>query len=314
MQFDIVKCHGSGNDFVLIDGRALTLRDGDWASVARAVADRAGPIGSDGLLVLGHGRGDSPFAMMMRNSDGSESGQCLNGLRCVARLGFERLGIDAAEVTLRDGSVAAARGEPLAPGVYTVVETAGPVSLDARRWLVADGDEWIDRVIPGLPSSRAFTAVDIGNPHLIAFVERVDDDELAALGRFAEATPPLLPERANVSFVEARGGDGLFVRTCERGVGLTDSCGSAMAAATFAACRTGRAGFDAALTVHNRGGRVVASASADGRVTIRGNATWEWAGSVTVDLANARVVALDIAERYADEVAAWATLAADDRG
>ena len=81
MRFDLVKCHGSGNDFPLIDARASTLGDAAWAAVARALADRQGPVGGDGLLLLTDGDADRAFGMRMFNSDGSESATCLNGLR-----------------------------------------------------------------------------------------------------------------------------------------------------------------------------------------------------------------------------------------
>ena len=74
------------------------------------------------------------------------------------------------------------------------------------------------------------------------------------------------------------------MRTHERGVGLTDSCGSAMAASLFAACLTERAAFDAEVTLFNRGGLVRGSAAPDGMVRLSGNATWEWEGSADVDL------------------------------
>lgn len=306
MRFDIIKCHGSGNDFPLVDARGIALSDADWARVARALADRAGPVGGDGLLALIASDHHHGFGFRMWNSDGSEAETCLNGLRCVARLGFAALGLERAEVKLKTSSAHVARAPELAAGVYTVAETAGPAELDASRWVRAEGHEWVEAAIPGLPSDRAFTAVAIPNPHLIAFVDAVDEAELSALGRFAEAAPPLLPERANISFVEARSHDTLFVRTFERGVGLTDSCGSAMASATYAAALTGRVGFGGEVVVLNRGGRVLARAEADGMVTIHGNATWEWEGSVDVDLAAERAGDVTVTRHFNDEIAAWA--------
>ena len=80
MQFAFIKCHGSGNDFPLIDARAIALSDGEWAGVARALADRDGPVGGDGLLLLTAGDEAHAFGMRMFNSDGSEAETCLNGL------------------------------------------------------------------------------------------------------------------------------------------------------------------------------------------------------------------------------------------
>jgi diaminopimelate epimerase len=140
------------------------------------------------------------------------------------------------------------------------------------------------------------------NPHLVAFVGSVDEAELVRIGEICEAAPDWLPNRANVSFVEVRD-DGLFCRTFERGVGLTDSCGSAMAASTVAAVLTDRATPDAELTVFNRGGLVRARVDAERMVTLNGNATFEWEGSAEVSGGTAREVR--VTRRFADEVAAW---------
>jgi diaminopimelate epimerase len=137
----------------------------------------------------------------------------------------------------------------------------------------------------------------------------LDDGALIALGMWCEARPPLLVDRANVSYVEQRGPD-LFVRTFERGVGLTNACGSAMAAATYAAALTDRIAWDTAITVFNPGGRVRAAASRSGWVTIEGNATFEWAGEIELDLAAGKAIAPVMTDRRDEEVAAWARVIA----
>jgi len=310
MKFSLIKCHGSGKDFPLIDARGLTLPDEDWARVARALADRRGPVGGDGLLLLDEGRDGAAFSMVMRNSDGSEAETCLNGLRCVARLGFETLGLTRATVSLKVSTATVTRADEIAPGVYGVCEEAGPAALDTTAWPADLGSaEVVEAAIPALASERRFTAVAMPNPHLVTFVEEVDEAELVAIGEQCEAAPDCLPRRANVSFVRMLGEDRLFVRTFERGVGLTDSCGSAMAASTYAACLTGRMAYDRDIIVTNRGGMVRASADAAAMVTIIGNATWEWAGEVSVDLSRELAGDLTIARHYNDEIAAWAQVA-----
>ncbi|HEX8485413.1 diaminopimelate epimerase [Sphingomonas sp.] len=318
MRFDFVHCHGSGNDFPLIDARGIALRDEDWAIVARALADRRGPVGGDGLLLLGEGDGDCAFSMVMRNSDGSEAETCLNGLRCVARAGFAALAIDAARVRLKTSVAEVAREPDVAPGVYGVREVAGPASLDAGAWPLGGHVRLVEAPLAELSSSLAFTAVAMPNPHLVAFVEAVDEAALCRAGEACEAAPAWVPNRANVSFAEMREGVSgtrdLFVQTFERGVGLTDSCGSAMAASTYAACLTGRVAWDAPITVFNRGGLVRAQASADAMVTIIGNATWEYAGAIDVDLSSGAASGLVVHERFGAEVAAWELAAGKPSG
>lgn len=308
MQIAFIKCHGSGNDFPLIDARSLTLSDSDWAGIARALADRDGPVGGDGLLLLTAGDAEHDFGMRMFNSDGSEAETCLNGLRCTARLGFERTGLDAARVRLKTSSADVAREVALAPGVVTVRTRVGPASTaTADVGLAVDSAEIVDEAIPGLPSARRFTAVAMPNPHLVTFVDLIDEAELVALGSWCEAAPALIPGRANVSFVELRGGD-LYVRTFERGVGLTDSCGSAMASSVFAAGLTGRVPFGRETTVFNRGGMVRGCAQAPedgGAVTISGNASFLYDATIEVEPATATADRLIVHHRREDEAAAW---------
>ncbi|MCC2981519.1 diaminopimelate epimerase [Sphingomonas sp. IC4-52] len=309
MRFDITKCHGSGNDFALIDARDIGLSDGEWAQVARALADRAGPVGGDGILLLTQGDDRAAFGMRIFNADGSEPETCLNGLRCVARAGLEATGRREAFVRLKTSEAEVARDDDLAPGVYTVRETAGPATLGVRDWpLEGEGDQIREAVIERLSPSLRFTAVALPNPHLIAFVDRVDEAELIRIGEICEAAPAWLPNRANVSFVEVRDGAELYVRTFERGVGLTNACGSAMGAATFVAGLTGRLPFNQIVTVRNRGGLVRAAASEAGMVTLSGNATVEWTGEISVDLAEGKASGLLITRRHEDEIAAWATI------
>lgn len=299
MRTPFTKCHGSGNDFPLIDARAIALVDGDWATIARVLADRSGPVGGDGLLLLTGG--EMGMGMRMFNSDGSEAETCLNGLRCVARLGFGVMGVDAARVTLKTSSAEVARAPDLAPGVVTVRTSAQAVAGEAAIGLTGP--------LSDLPSDRAFTAVAMPNPHLVSFVDAVDETELVALGDYCEAGPALLPNRANVSFVESRGAD-LFVRTYERGVGLTDSCGSAMAAAVFAAARNGRVPWDREIRVFNQGGLVRGSAATDGTVTILGNATFLYDAEIDIDLTTGTASGLVRGATYEGEAAAWAAAVA----
>jgi diaminopimelate epimerase len=301
MQIAFIKCHGSGNDFPLVDARHVARSDADWSAIARLLADRNGPVGGDGLLALTSGDAGHAFGFRMWNSDGSEAETCLNGLRCAARLGFELLGIDAARVRLRTSSAEVARVAELAPGVATVRTRVGPAGA-------GEAAVGLTGPLSGVPTARELTAVSMPNPHLVAFVETIDEAELVALGEWCEAGPALIPARANVSFVELRNSD-LFVRTYERGVGLTDSCGSAMAASVFAAGLTARIPFGTETRVLNKGGLVLASATApeDGaEVTIAGNATFLYDATIELDLAGHTAAAPLIVARREAEAAAWA--------
>lgn len=308
--------HGSGNVFPIVDARDLPALDADrWAALARLMADPAGPIGADGLLALGQGADDKDFSMSMRNVDGTEAETCLNGLRLVARAGFAAFGGERATVRLKTSTAEVAQAAPLAPGVVTIRETAGPALLDVADWpLTGEGHEIVERPIAALDPDRPFTAVAMPNPHLIHFTGAIDEAALVRIGTACEAAPGWLPNRANVSFVRQIDATTIFVRTHERGVGLTDSCGSAMAASVFVACLTGRCAFGATVTVRNKGGLVLGIAESDGMVTLHGNATYEWAGTVDVDLAAGTIGPVTVTKRFDDEIAAWARLVESANG
>lgn len=305
MEIAFTKCHGSGNDFALVDARDAALAGIDWAPVAQLICDRAGPVGADGILLLVAGDMDHAFGMRVINADGSEPESCLNGLRLVGRAGLDALGLETAQVKLKTSTAQVARQPELAPGVATIQTVAGPASTDPSDIGLHVAAPVIDAVIPGLPNPRRFTALAIPNPHLITFVDQIDEAELVALGTWCEARPALLADRANVSFCEMRP-DGLFVQTFERGVGLTSACGTAMASATHAAGLTDRVPFGREITVHNPGGRVrVMAAGPDGddRVTIAGNATFLY--DATIEVGPDQLGPLNITRDRAVEQAAW---------
>ncbi len=127
--------------------------------------------------------------------------------------------MDAAGVQLNGSVATVARDPDVAPGVYTVRETAGPVSLDVAAWPLRAGvARIVDAVVPGLAriASRRWPSP---NPHLVTFVDTIDEAELVRVGTLCEAAPDWLPNRANVSFVTVKA-DAIFVphlRTRGRG-------------------------------------------------------------------------------------------------
>ena len=188
MRIEFIKCHGSGNDFPMIDARAIRLSDAQWGTVARVLANRDGPVGGDGLLLMTPGDADHPIGFRMFNSDGSEAETCINGLLCVARLGLETLGLERAGMRLTNSVADARRAPAIAPGVATVAVRAGPASTDTRAiGLVGAGGAVIDAAIPALPSDLRFTAVAMPNPHLVAFVDAIDEAALSRWGNGARA-------------------------------------------------------------------------------------------------------------------------------
>ena len=280
--FEIIKCHGSGNDFIMIDiTRDSRLQSLDWSAFARLACNREQGIGSDGLLLVER-HSDGIYGMDMLNPDGTHAEMCGNGIRCVARLAAER-GYLASGI-LRSGGrdYKISEAEPVAEGIQ-----AFAVDIPIRRWssdfaLFDEGDSFVGRVIEALDSELQFTALNLGNPHIVAAVESVDMNLLKHLGESVIEHKELFPNGVNVSLYECRSRGEIFVATYERGAGITLSCGTAMTASATAASLLDLVERGRRVEVRNRGGRVFCTTElSDQSITTRleGNATFEWWGS-----------------------------------
>jgi diaminopimelate epimerase len=284
--FEIIKCHGSGNDFIMIDiSRDAELQRVDWSAFARLACDREQGIGSDGLLLVER-HADGVYGMDMLNPDGTHAEMCGNGIRCVARLASERGYL--ARGVLRSGGrdYKITEAEPVAQGIE-----AFAVDIPIRRWspdfgFFAQGESFVGRVIEGLDTALQFTALNLGNPHIVAAVDSIDMELLKSLGERVIERKELFPRGVNVSLYECRSRNEIFVATYERGAGITLSCGTAMTASATAASLLNLVERGCRVEVRNRGGRVFCTTELRGEdivTRLEGNATFEWWGSASFE-------------------------------
>ncbi|MBY0565031.1 MAG: diaminopimelate epimerase [Hyphomonadaceae bacterium] len=227
------KMNGCGNDFVILDARSRGSLPLSPAQ-ARAIADRSTGVGCDQVIAVERSiRGDA--YMRIWNADGGEVDACGNAARCVAWLLMEEGGAASRRIETPAGMLYAERaGEKL-----ITVDMGSPL----LRWeeiplaRVMDTAR-LDYAIDGLSAPGA---VNMGNPHVVFFVDEVGATDIAAIGPKVEHDP-LFPQRANVGFAEVQAADRIRLRVWERGVGLTKACGTGACAAVVAAHRQGRAG------------------------------------------------------------------------
>lgn len=305
IDFEIIKCHGSGNDFIMIDTTLdARLQSVDWSAFARVACDRTTGIGSDGLLLVVR-YDDGVYGMDMLNPDGTHAEMCGNGIRCVARLASERGYLSSGVLRSGGRDYAVAKAEPLAEGVE-----AFAVDIPIRRWsddfgFFTSDESFVGRVIEGLDASLRFTALNLGNPHIVAHVESIDMERLKALGEAVIEHKELFPRGVNVSLYEVKDPNEIFVATFERGAGITLSCGTAMTASATAATLLSIVDEHRRVDVRNRGGKVYCTTSlSSGNIVTRleGNATFEWWGSAHFD---GEVFGYNL-ERTTDEAERWA--------
>jgi diaminopimelate epimerase len=244
------KMHGIGNDFVLVDARqaAFPLT----AAQIRALADRHTGVGFDQLLSVERARDPScAFYYGIWNADGTPSGQCGNGVRCVAAW-LHRAGVLAAGVPVRVQS-------PSGPVTVRVLE-AGRVAVDmgepvfdpARVPMRVDAAaDPYELAVDG--AGVAVGVVSMGNPHAVVVVKEHDDAVLERLGP-ALTHHPQFPQGANAGFVRLVDRAHLQLRVHERGSGWTRACGTGACAAMAVLRRRGE--VDACVQVDLPGGRL----------------------------------------------------------
>jgi diaminopimelate epimerase len=248
------KMTGSGNDFVVLDGRSTTLEQ--WSSAqVRAICDRRNGVGADGLVIL------TPFTpegvrMWYWNSDGSPGAMCGNAALCSGRISVDL--------------------KMVPPGEFCLLTDAGMVRVRSA----AEGDESeislpdceVFREPEGLapaPGEQWLQLGVVGVPHLVVRVDDVEAVDIGSRGRQLRSDPRLGPAGANVNFVSPpqRAGGAWLIRTFERGVeGETLACGTGTVAAGVALAARGEASLP--LRFRSRGGRELA---------VRGRLDGHWA-------------------------------------
>ncbi len=262
MRIPFVKMHGLGNDFVVLDARRGALipitRD-----LARALADRRTGIGCDQLIVL-EPSDFADFAMRIFNNDGGEVEACGNATRAVALLHGEPATIETAGGMLHanpvEGGISVAMGAPrfdweAIPLAYAMDTDSLPVA-------------WENLESP--------IAVNVGNPHVVFFVEDADAVELDRLGPQIEHDP-LFPERVNVNVAQVVSRSAILLRVWERGAGLTRACGTGACATAVAAMKKGLVDRKVAVTLP--GGTLSIEWGEDSEITMTGPAAESFQGS-----------------------------------
>ena len=302
--FEIIKCHGSGNDFIMVDTTLMESPESiDWPAFARMSCDRANGIGSDGILLVVR-NAEGIYGMDMLNPDGTHAEMCGNGIRCVARLAEERGYLGSGLLTSGGRTFPARRAEAVAQGIETF-----SVDIPIATWSESFGffnpeERFIGKTIESLDNRLQFTALNLGNPHIVAAVEEIDMTLLEQLGERVKSLKREFPHGVNVSLYKVLSPTSIFVATYERGAGITLSCGTAMTASSTAAALLGYVNRGERIEVFNRGGKVACrTAITDGSIitTLEGNATFEWRGEARFDGTN---FAFDI-EAESGEAATW---------
>ncbi|CQR55325.1 diaminopimelate epimerase [Paenibacillus riograndensis] len=277
---EFTKMHGLGNDFIIVFGEQEL--PGNASELAVTLCNRFFGIGADGLVyILPSERGD--YMMRIMNSDGTEAEQCGNAIRCVSKYVYEHglvsseqivietIGAGEQKVSLqvKDGvveTVTVDMGEPVLSG------TQIPVAIDAEPVL--------DQPIEADGRAFRFTAVSMGNPHCVIYVDDAVSFDLAAWGPKLEVHP-LFPRKVNVEFATVLDRSHVDMRVWERGAGPTLACGTGACATLVSSVLNGLT--DRSATISLKGGDLfIEWNEADNHVYMTGPAQVVYTGSVEI--------------------------------
>ena len=245
------KMHGLGNDYIVIDNRRGELAEEALPDLARKLCRRRFSVGSDGILLVYDSKA-ADAKMRIFNPDGSEAEMCGNGIRCFVKFCYENriiskldptvetlAGLKRTWLTVEDGKV-----------TYVKVDMGKP-EFDRRKIPMAGEGLFIDQELKVDGETFHATALSVGNPHCVIFVDGVKDFPVSEVGPKIE-NHELFPNRVNVEFVEVISRKELWLRVWERGVGETLACGTGACASVVAAKTLNK--VDGTVTVHLLGG------------------------------------------------------------
>ncbi len=254
---DFEKMHGLGNDYILINDLKWNIPEESKSVVAKKLCKFHFSIGADGVIYICTSD-KADIRMRIFNDDGSEAEMCGNGIRCFAKYIYENeivkkpniavetlKGILIAELTITDGIVQKVKID-MGPPILKC-EDVPVISLKNQENCINESIEVLDKTF-------IFTAVSMGNPHAVIFLDDViNDEDLVKYGQLIEKNDRF-PKKINVQFVKIISGQEAVLRVFERGVGVTNSCGTGTCAAVVAGTILGKFTENTPITVHNDGG------------------------------------------------------------
>lgn len=239
------KMQGIGNDYVYVNCFQETVENP--SEVAIRVSDRHFGIGSDGLILICPSQ-MADCQMVMYNSDGSRSQMCGNGIRCVGKFVHDKGIVNGSTVTVETLGGIKTLKLHLEDGVTksVTVDMGEPILEPEKIPVRGDGDSFISQSVLVAGKEWEITAVSMGNPHAICYVEDTGALNLSQIGPSFERHR-IFPERTNTEFIQVLDRQTLRMRVWERGSGETLACGTGACAALVASVLNGKCDRTATL-------------------------------------------------------------------
>ncbi|HSQ89650.1 diaminopimelate epimerase [Romboutsia sp.] len=224
------KLHGIGNDFIAIDGRFDGKIETEYSQLAQNVCHRRFSVGADGLLVVKNSK-IADVQMVYYNSDGSRAAMCGNGLRCFVKFVYDNNIVNKKEfdVDTLDG-IKKINVNTIEDKIDSIKVNMGKGSFSCKDIPVACNDKiFINKSINVLDKEFKMSAMLMGVPHAVIFVDELNLDEVYKYGKEIEKNK-MFSQGTNVNFVKVEDNNNISVHTWERGCGYTLGCGTGMTA------------------------------------------------------------------------------------
>jgi len=277
-----VKSHGLGNDYFVLDQSAISFEL--TPKVIELLCHRNYGVGSDGILLLVPSD-KADFGLRILNPDGSEAEKSGNGLRIFAKYLFEHGHSDKESFTIDTlGGLVTAELETKHGLVPFVTVEMGNAIFQSNLIPVAGEDrEVVQEEISVGGEQLKITAVSVGNPHCVVFVDELSEDQIRKLGPLLE-THELFPNRINVQFAKTISRDRVQILIWERGAGYTLASGSSSCAVASACVKNGFTDGD--ITVSMPGGELDIKIRDDWSIKMRGAVEEVAVGNLSTDILN----------------------------
>ena len=251
------KMHGIGNDYIYFNAIDQQIDDPEELSIK--LSDRRFGVGGDGIILVCPSE-IADAKMRIFNEDGSEAKMCGNGIRCVAKFVYDYGIVPAEKTTVAIDTLSGVKTIDLTvengKAIAAKVDMGAPILKPADIPMNFDGEIVVDQPLEVDGTPWKVTAVSMGNPHCVTFVDDVDSLDLEKIGPAFE-NHPAFPDRVNTEFVRVIDEHTLQMRVWERGSGETWACGTGACATVVAACLNGYCKKGEDITVHLRGGDLV---------------------------------------------------------
>ena len=275
MSIRFTKMHGAGNDYIYID--ATKSCPDNLPEMARVMSNRHKGVGSDGLVAI-MPSDVADFRMRMFNADGSEGEMCGNASRCIAKFVYDKGLTTKSTITLETlaGIKILQISKLNTDGtVREVTVDMGKPSFTPQDVPLSTASEVVNMPIATSMGEMHITALSMGNPHGVVFIDSVANLAIEGIGVEIQNNP-LFPAKANIEFVEVINPDELRMRVYERGSGETQACGTGACATLVAAVVNGKANRKA--VIHLLGGDLSIEWAENDHVMMTGEAVTVFEG------------------------------------